>query len=202
MQHQQRQQKHPAGKKQPTQQTGPLNGVDTPKLLETMDTIRSNPELAKCVFRTTNKWVDGGHNRASIKDFYACGEEDKSRTKPLIFDIDEPPVLLGKNKGASPAEFVLAGLSGCMMTTMVYYAAPMGVTINDARIEIDGDIDLHGMLGLSQKIRSGYQKIRVKIHLDTDGTPEQEAELIRLAKKHSPVFNTIEKPVEIKVSRA
>lgn len=187
-------------KKPPAHRT--LNGVDTVKLLETMDMIKKDPELAKCEFRATNKWVYGGHNRASVKGFYAAGDEDKSRTKPFLFDMDEPPVLLGKDEGANPVELVLAGLSGCMMTTMVYYAGPMGVTVKEAWLELDGDIDLHGLLGLSKNIRPGYQQIRVKVHLDTDGTKEQEERLIELAKKHSPVFNTIEKPVDIKVTQA
>lgn len=179
-----------------------LNGVNTAKLLETMDMIKKDPELAKCEFRATNKWVYGGHNRASVKDFYAGGDEDKSRTKPFLFDMDEPPVLLGENRGANPVELVLAALSGCIMTTMIYYAGPMGVTVKDAWLELDGDIDLHGLLGLSKSIRPGYKQIRVKVHLDTDGTPEQEKELIELAKKHSPVFNTIKEPVDIKVTQA
>lgn len=55
-----------------------LNGVDTVKLMETMDMIKQDPELAKCEFRATNKWVYGGHNRASVKSFYAAGDEDKA----------------------------------------------------------------------------------------------------------------------------
>jgi folylpolyglutamate synthase/dihydropteroate synthase len=45
------------------------NGVDTEKLFATLDLIKEQPELAKFQFRATNRWIDGAHNRSSIKNF-------------------------------------------------------------------------------------------------------------------------------------
>ena len=51
------------------------NGVDTEKMFATLDLIKAQPELARFQFRATNRWIDGSHNRSTIKDFYAAGGE-------------------------------------------------------------------------------------------------------------------------------
>ena len=56
------------------------NGVDTEKLFATLDLIKEQPELARFQFRATNRWIDGAHNRSTIKDLYAAGGEDTSRS--------------------------------------------------------------------------------------------------------------------------
>ena len=56
------------------------NGVDTGTMFATLDLIKTQPELAKFQFRATNRWIDGAHNRSTIKGFYAAGGEDTTRT--------------------------------------------------------------------------------------------------------------------------
>ena len=53
-----------------------INGVDVEQLFSTINAIKENPGLAKFEFRANNQWVNGGHNRTSIKDFYGAGRED------------------------------------------------------------------------------------------------------------------------------
>ena len=78
------------------------NGVDTEKLFATLDLIRTQPELAKFQFRATNRWVDGAHNRSTIKGFYAAGGEDTTRSEAFEIDAGEPAILLGTDTGAEP----------------------------------------------------------------------------------------------------
>ena len=75
-----------------------VNGINVERLFSTIDQVTANPEIARFKFRATNTWVDGTHNRATIKDFYGALHEDNTR-KPLMFDLDEPPVLCGRNLG-------------------------------------------------------------------------------------------------------
>jgi hypothetical protein len=81
------------------------------QLFSTIELIKKKPDMAKFKFRATNKWVDGTHNQAMIKDFYGAGKEDNSRT-PTLFELDEPPVLCGRNIGPNPVEYLLAALKG------------------------------------------------------------------------------------------
>ena len=43
--------------------------------------IKAQPELARFQFRATNRWIDGAHNRSTIKGFYAAGGEDTTRAR-------------------------------------------------------------------------------------------------------------------------
>ena len=175
-----------------------VNGVNTQELFNTIDAIKKNPEIAKFRFRATNRWINGTYNRATIKDFYGALKEDTSR-EPIIFEIGEPLVLLGKNRGTSPMEYLLIALSGCLTTSMVAHAAAKGIEIKGLESRYEGDLDLRGSLGLSEDVSNGYQNIRVYFKIDADLTEVQKQELIQMAQKCSPVFNTLTKSAPVSV---
>jgi len=104
-------------------------------------------------------------------------------------------VLLGEDNGANPVEYVLAGLSGCMTTTLAYHAASRGMKIEEIRSEYEGDIDLHGLLDLDPNVRAGYREIRVKFKVKGEVDEATVRELIR----KSPVYDTLANPVKIKI---
>ena len=94
--------------------SGVINGVDVDRLGATIQTVQQNTTLATFRFRAKNRWIDGGHNRSTIQSFYGAGKEDTVRTQPFVLDADEPPVLLGKDQGANPVEYVLHALAACL----------------------------------------------------------------------------------------
>ena len=87
------------------------NGVDTSKMFATLDLIKDQPELARFQFRATNRWIDGAHNRSTIKGFHAAGGEDTTRSAAFEIDAGEPAILLGTDTGANPAEYLLHALA-------------------------------------------------------------------------------------------
>ncbi|UCD33000.1 MAG: OsmC family protein [Desulfobacterales bacterium] len=175
-----------------------LNGVNLDQLFSTIDLIKKKPDIAKFRFRARNSWVNGTYNRATVKDFYGALEEDNSR-EPKVFDIDEPPVLLGYNKGNNPVEYLLVALSGCLTTSLIAHASARGIQINGLESRYEGDIDLRGFLGISEDVPVAYQDIRVYFKIDADISDEQKEELIQMAQKYSPVFNTITKSAPVSV---
>jgi uncharacterized OsmC-like protein len=175
-----------------------INGVNVKELFSTIDAMKANPEIGKFKFRATNKWINGTHCRATIKDFYGALKEDDSRP-PVDYDMDEPPVLLGNNEGRNPVEYLLVALSGCLTTSLVAYASAKGIKIKGVESRYEGDIDLRGFLGISEDVPVGYQNIRVYFKIDADISDEQKEELVRTAQKYSPVFNTITKSAPVSV---
>ena len=175
-----------------------VNGVNVDQLFKTIELIKEKPEIARFKFRATNKWVDGTHNRATVKDFYGAGQEDSLR-EPMVFELDEPPVLLGKNLGTNPVEYLLVALSGCLTTSLIAHASAKGIEIKGVESRYEGDLDLRGFLGLSEDVKVGYENIRVYFKINADVSEEQKEELIRMAQKYSPVFNTIASPVPVSV---
>lgn len=176
-----------------------MNGVNVDKLFSTIDVIKGKPDVAKFKFRATNKWINGTHNRATIKDFYGACQEDKSRTEPMAFDADEPPVLLGENKGANPVEYVLTALSACLTTSLIAYAAARGIKLDEVESRLEGGIDVRGFLGMSDKVRNGYENIKVTFKIKSDAPKEKLKELIEIAQKRSPVFDIVTNPVPVSV---
>jgi uncharacterized OsmC-like protein len=175
-----------------------VNGIDVDKLVSTIELIKGQPNLADFKFRATNRWVGGTHNRATVKDFYGAGEEDDSRA-PQVFEIDEPPVLLGENRGANPVEYFLVGLSGCLTTSMVAHAAARGIELRSVESRLEGDLDLQGFLGIREDATVGYKAIRVIFTIDAYLSDAEKQELIAMAQKYSPVFNSVTRGVPVTV---
>lgn len=170
------------------------NGVNVEQLVETIEAIREQPEIADFRFRVTNRWVDGGQNETTISGFFgACQEVERERSFELA--ADEPPVLLGNDSGPNPVEYALTALASCMTTTMVYHAAARGIRVESVESRLEGDLDLHGFLGLKDDVRKGYKDVRVSFKVKADATPEQLAELT----KYSPVFDIFSNPVPVSV---
>jgi uncharacterized OsmC-like protein len=179
-----------------------INGVNVDQLFSTIDFIKQKPEIAKFKFRATNQCVRGTHNRATVKDFYGAGQEDDTR-ESMIFHMDEPPVLLGNNEGANPVEYLLVALSGCLTTSLIAHASAKGIPIKAVESRYEGDIDLRGFLGLSEDVKVGYQNIRVYFKIDADISGAEKQELIKMARKYSPVFNTVfnQTPVSVQLDQ-
>jgi uncharacterized OsmC-like protein len=178
-----------------------VNGVRVDRLFDTVHAIKDAPDLARFQFRGENRWVNGAHNRTTIQEFYGAGQEDTSRSEPYVFDADEPPVLLGENQGANPVEYALTALAGCLTTSLVYHAAARGIELEEVESRLEGDLDLHGFLGMSDAVRNGFEKIRVTFRIKADLPEETLDELCQLAQKRSPVFDIVSNPVPVTVQR-
>lgn len=180
-----------------TKPAATVNGVDVDALFQTIDAVKADPGLAEFRFRAANRWLDGGHNRSTIQSFYGCRQEDPTRTRPFVLDADEPPVLLGRDAGANPVEYVLHALAACLTTTMVYHAAARGIAIRSVSSHLEGDLDLRGFLGLSEDVRKGYREIRVRFEVDSDASPAVLRELAKFSPVYDIVSNSL--PVQIEV---
>jgi len=176
-----------------------INGVNVEQLEEKLRMMSDDPGLAKSKFRATNRWVNGGYNRATIGNFY-CANQENPHAQTFTFDMDEHQLLLGEDHGANPVEAVLAALSGCLTTGLVFNAAAQGIEIEEIESEYEGTLDLRGFLGISDEVRNGYENIRVKFRIKADAPEEKIDELIRLAQARSPVFDIVSNPVKVIVT--
>lgn len=177
-----------------------VNGVNVDKLTETINVVKQNPELAKFAFRAKNRWISGGQSVTEIQDFYGTGKEDTSRTEPFEIMGDEPPVLLGDNIGPNAVEVILHAIASCMAVGFAYSAAARGIIIEELEFELEGDMDLQGFLGLSDKVRPGYQEIRINCRIVANAPKEKLEELCEYVQKTSPVLDIIRNSVPISIN--
>ena len=148
------------------------NGVDTATLFATLDAVKGNNEIAKFQFRATNKWISGTHNQSTIHGFYGAMQEMSTPAAVHVFDADHPAVLVGADNGPTPVEYLLHALAACLTAGIANIAAARGVNLTEVESTVEGDIDLLGILGLSDEVRNGYQQIKVSFKLRGDDPDE------------------------------
>lgn len=173
-----------------------INGVNVQALKQTVRDVKNNPEIAKFRFRGKNVWLGGDSNRSTIKEYYGACQEHRVNTPPFVLENGEPPILLGQDKAANPVEHLLSALMGCMTTTLAYHAAARDIAIEAIDTESEGELDLRGFLGLSDSIRKGYQRIRVKMRVKSNADPEVLRELTTF----SPVYDVVSRSVPVDVA--
>ncbi|HZB05648.1 MAG TPA: OsmC family protein [Thermoleophilaceae bacterium] len=175
------------------------NGVDTEKMFATLDLIKAQPELAKFRFRAINRWIDGSHNRSTIRDFYAAGGEDTSRGEAFVLDAGEPAILLGADEGPNPAEYLLHALAACLTTSIVYVAAARKVELTSVESTLTGEMDVRGALGVDDEPRNGFERIAVSFRVTGNAPEERLREVVERATKRSAVYDMVTNGVPVAV---
>jgi uncharacterized OsmC-like protein len=173
------------------------NGVDIDTLLATREAVRANPPIAQFQFRAENTWVDGTHSRSSISGFHGVGQELEHRS-PTVVDADHPEVLVGTDVAASPVEYVLHAIAACLTAGIANVAAARGVTLHTVSSTVSGDIDLMGILGLSDgSVRNGYEQIRVTFRIEGDADEATLRGLVDQSRRRSAVYDILTQPTPV-----
>ena len=179
----------------------PRNGVDVPGLFGTINAVRSQPELAEFRFRATNRWVAGTHSRTTIEKFSGAGG-DHVHAQTFAYDADHPEVLVGKDHGPTPVEFLLHALGACLMAGVANISAARGVTLTSVQTTIEGDINLLGILGLSDDVRNGFRQINVTFRIEGDASPETLREIVEQSRSRSAVYDVLTNGVDVAIEVA
>jgi uncharacterized OsmC-like protein len=174
------------------------NGVDTATLFATLDAVKGAPEAAQFQFRANNEWISGTHNRSTIDGYFGVGEE-RAHERTFHFDADHPAVLVGRDNGPTPVEYVLHALAACLTAGLANIAAARDVRLTEVRSTVTGDIDLNGILGLNPAVRNGFQNISVRFTVKGDAPAEVLHGLVEQSRKRSAVFDIITNGVPVTI---
>ncbi|MFP3915582.1 MAG: OsmC family protein [Actinomycetota bacterium] len=176
------------------------NGIDLAQLTETIEAIQSDPGLGTFRFRASSSWENGTYNHGRIGSFLHAGNEDDSRTSAFELDGDEPPVLLGENKGPNAVELALQALAFCYAVGYAANAAAKGIELSSMEYEIEGDFDVRSFLGLNGP-RPGFTQIRAHARISSpNATDEQLQELCRYVQDTSPVRDILANPTPVETT--
>jgi uncharacterized OsmC-like protein len=175
----------------------PRNGVDVPRLFATLDAVKGQNEIAKFQFRAANTWVNGTHNRSELSGFFGAMQEMEHKNVTVL-DADHPAVLVGEDHGPTPIEFVLHAIAACLTSGIANIAAARGIQLRKVTSTVEGDIDLLGILGLSDgTVRNGYEQIRVTFHIDGDADEEKLRGLVEQSRRRSAVYDVLTNPTPV-----
>jgi uncharacterized OsmC-like protein len=165
-------------------------------LLATIGVVRGEPDLARFVFRATNRWQQGTHSRTRIEAFDGAGGTHPHQQE-FAYDADHPPVLVGRDQGPTPVEFLLHALASCLTAGIANVAAARGVTLHEVESTLEGDIDLRGILGISDEVRNGYQEIRVHFRIRGDAPDDKLRAIVEQSRARSAVYDVLTRGVGI-----
>ena len=175
------------------------NGVNVDALLSARAALTDAPEGARFKWRATSQWISGTHSRATIDGFYGLGAEQQHR-RSFEFDSDHPEIFAATDNGATPVEYVLVGLAGCLSAGIASVAQNRNIQLHSVRATLEAGMDLQGVLGIDDRVRNGFDGIKVHYEIDADATPEQIAALVAQSQKRSAVFDIVANPTDVSVT--
>lgn len=169
-----------------------INGLDTDSLMKVVETVKQNWEIGKTVWKASTSWKGGFKVETCSRDFTLLA--------------DEPEMLCGTNTAANPVEMVLQAYGACLTIGYAMNAAVMGIKIDDLKIDLEGEIDLPGFLGLEPPEKyhmdklPGFKTITAKIKIKADADKKKLQELHNNVVSTSPVGITLSRPVTVKAN--
>ena len=172
----------------------PVNGIDLAGLDETLQKIRRDPGCGRASFRVTTEWKGQTRSETIVESYTLSGD-----VVPRNFTIvaDEPMELLGANTAPNPQELLMAAVNSCLIVGYVCAAATRGIALDDCRIEMEGELDLRGFLGLDESVPPGYRRINYIVTLEGDGSREQYEEIHQAVMATSPNYFNMAQPIQM-----
>jgi uncharacterized OsmC-like protein len=175
------------------------NGVNVEALLGARAALTQTPEAARFKWRATSEWVNGTHSRTTIDGFFGLGSEQKHR-QASKFDTDHPEIFASEDNAPTPVEYILVGLAGCLSAGIAAVAQYRNIQLRSVKATLEGGMDIQGILGIDDKVRNGFDGIKVHYEIDADATQEQIAALVAQSQKRSAVFDVITNPTDVHVT--
>ena len=174
------------------------NGVNVDALLGARDALSKAPEAAKFNWRATCKWQNGTHSQTSVKGFFGLGQEQSHKTE-TSFEADHPEIFAAEDRGITPIEYVLVGLASCLTAGVAAVAQNRGVQLRSVESQLEGKMDIRGILGMDSDVRMGYDDIKVKFKIDADAPKKEIEAIVAQSQKRSAVYDCITNPVNVSV---
>lgn len=179
-----------------TQGTRPdtLNGIDRKALFETIEAVKADPSKASCKFFAATHWRHGTVSECKISHYELGGEEIE---QDYTIATDEPNALLGSDEAPNPQMLLFAALNSCVLNTFIINAAAKGIRIDKLELDLEGELDLRGFLGIDESVNPGYDELTLVCRVEGDGTMEQYEECLEAGTRYSPNFQSLARPVNV-----
>ncbi len=177
------------------------NGVNVPALLGAREALSAAPDAAQFTWRASCTWRNGTHSRSTVAGFTGLGAEHQHRTT-YEFDVDHPECFASEDNGATPVEYVLVGLAGCLTAGIASVAQFRGIQLRSVTAAIEGQMNILGILGADPDVRNGFEAITVRFAIDADASRGDLEALIAQSQKRSAVFDIVTNPAKVFVELA
>ena len=163
--------------------------MDTAKLREIQEPLkakyREDPESALITLKAKGRAGEG----------ITC----KVETGRAIAQAGLHPATGGDGMSLCSGDMLLEALVACAGVTLKAVATSIGFELQDATIEVEGDLDFRGTLSVDKTAPVGFRAIRLHFQLQTNETSDKIANLIKLTERFCVVYQTLVKSNSVQV---
>jgi uncharacterized OsmC-like protein len=124
----------------------------------------------------------------------APGVSCRVETGRALIEAGLHPATGGSGLQACSGDMLLEALAACAGVTLRAVATALEIPVRGGSIEVEGDLDFRGTLGVSKEVPVGFQTIRLRFNLDSDATREQLDTLLKLTERYCVVLQTLQSP--------
>ena len=151
------------------------------------DSYRSDPDAARITLKA----------RGSSEDSPITCSVDIGRA---VQEAQAHVGVGGPGTGACSGDLLLGALAACAQITCQMVATAMGIEFKSIAVEVEGDLDLRGTLGVSREAPVGFDAIRTRFLIDAPGASEDElASLIQKTERYCTVLQTLRQPPPVEI---
>ena len=101
------------------------------------------------------------------------------------------PATGGTGLQACSGDMLLEALAACAGVTLRAVATALDIPVRGGTVDVEGELDFRGTLGVSKEAPVGFREIRLKLNLDSVATQEQLDTLLKLTERYCVVLQTL-----------
>jgi uncharacterized OsmC-like protein len=152
--------------------------------------LREHPAQGQIDVTVSTRQVARLTSEAAIRDFR--------------LRVDQPPQFGGRDQAPTPPELVLAALGACQEMAYRLYADTLEIPLDGVSVELEGRLDLRGLLAADEGVRPGFRAIKATVILDSPASPDDLERLRATVERHCPVLDMLRHvtPVKTELTRA
>lgn len=172
-----------------------VNGLPLERLQDLKTHLESDPAAGRVTFHSRSRWQDGARVHTDVEGFRVDDQPLYAGSRRFIILVDEPAELGGSDAAPAPAEMLMSALASCVIATTNAYAAFLDVRLHRLEVELEGEVDLHGIFGLEPSTRPGLGALRARTRLSGDADEETLRQIAHLGWSYSPGRDSVERGV-------
>lgn len=121
----------------------------------------------------------------------ASGVSCRVDTGRAMVEAGLHPATGGTGLQACSGDMLLEALAACAGVTLRAVATALEIPVRGGTVQVEGDLDFRGTLGVSKEAAVGFMAIRVRFDLETDASEDQLATLLKLTERYCVVLQTL-----------
>jgi uncharacterized OsmC-like protein len=145
----------------------------------------TDPESAKLVMTVRSATSGDDPTRCTVSSVGMPGGDG------VTWNAGAHPMAGGEGDLACSGDLLLASLAACQEITLRMVAAAMGIELRNVEVNIEGDLDFRGTMGIDPETPVGFQNIRTSVRFDADAAPERLQRLAARADRYCVVGATL-----------